>query len=230
MIRVQEIDERLARLRREAQDIPARKERARSRLAEREAAFARAEAACQQELAEIQRLEKEVEAARATAARLRQQQFEVKTNDAYRALLHEIDTLTAHIRQLEDAELERMENVERYQRALAATRRDLDSESATVERECAELDGRLATMDSELARAEAERTAAAGEVDPDWLRRYERIRDHVGTLALAPVDHGTCGGCHMRLPPQAVHDARRCEQIAVCAFCGRMLYSIEALA
>lgn len=229
LLRVQEIDSRLAQARRDRDDMPARKEQVQSRLADREEAFRRAEAAWKEETLAIKRLEGEADSTRATIQRLRQQQFEVKTNDAYRAMVREIELLGTRLREMEDNELERMERAEELHRALIGTRASLDEERRRVENECAELDRRAVALSADIERMEAERAAAAADVPAEWMSRYVRIRDHVGGLAVAPVEHGTCGGCHMRLPPQVVHDARRADAVVVCTYCGRMLYCSDGL-
>lgn len=229
LLRLQEYDRRLSQIRRDLAELPARQERVRARLRDREEAFRRAEAAWKDEALAVKRIEGEIDAARATLLRQQQQQFEVKSNEAYRALLHEMETLRAKIRQLEDEALERMERAEQYQQALATTRRDLDEEARRVTRECEELEARGSALMAEADRLERERAVAAAAVEPEWLSRYERIRRHVGDLAIVPIDHSTCAGCHMRLPPQTIHDVRRGDQIVTCAFCGRMLYLLSEM-
>jgi uncharacterized protein len=38
------------------------------------------------------------------------------------------------------------------------------------------------------------------------------------------VQHGVCGGCHMRLPPQLVVQCQACKELVTCSNCGRILY------
>ncbi|MCX7817739.1 MAG: C4-type zinc ribbon domain-containing protein [Kiritimatiellae bacterium] len=225
LLRLQEFDRRLSQIRSDLADLPARKDRLRLRLQDREEAFRRAEAAWKEEALAVRNLEKEIESLRATLNRQLQQQFEVKSNEAYRTLLHEIEAIRASIRRMEDEALERMERTEQYQQALASTRRDLDDEARRVARECEELDGKGIALAAEAERLERERAEAAADLEPSRVLQYERIRRHVGDLAIVPVDHGTCAGCHMRLPPQTIHNVRRSDQIVACDFCGRMLYS-----
>jgi predicted nucleic acid-binding Zn-ribbon protein len=47
---------------------------------------------------------------------------------------------------------------------------------------------------------------------------------HTGDFGLVPVDSGSCGGCHMKLPPQLVQDAKRGTAMISCSYCGRILY------
>lgn len=224
LLQLQELDRRAIQLRKDLDDIPSRKERTRLRLQDREEAFQKAEAAWKQESLEIKKIELDIDEAKENIRRFRQQQFEVKTNEGYRTLVHEIEVASKKIHGLEDAELERMEKAEQLKEALTRARREVDEERIRVERECAEMDERAAGVQQELSGIEADRAARTGGVDEQWMGRYDRIMKHVGDAAIVPVDHGTCGGCHMKLPPQVVHDTRRADAITACTFCGRMLY------
>jgi len=224
LLQLQELDRRSIQLRKDLDDLPSRKDRTRLRLQDREEAFQKAEAAWKQESLEIKKIEMDIDEAKENIRRFRQQQFEVKTNEGYKTLLHEIEVASKKIRDLEDAELERMEKAEQFKEALTKARREVDEERIRVERECAEMDQRAAAVQQELAGIEADRAARSTGIDEQWMGRYNRIMKHVGDAAIVPVDHGTCGGCHMKLPPQVVHDTRRADAITACTFCGRMLY------
>jgi len=62
------------------------------------------------------------------------------------------------------------------------------------------------------------------DVDKDWLGRYERIMSHASDYAIVGIERGTCGGCHMALPPQVVRDAGKELSLILCSYCGRILY------
>ncbi len=224
---IQGHDRRVAALRREQTELPVRKERIRARLQEGLDALASAEADTKQRAADIHQLEVEVEALREKINRFRQQQLEIKTNEGYRALVHEIEAHQRLVREAEDRELELMEKSEACKAAAEGCRRDLETARGEVGGEVAELEAREERIGEELAQLEEERRRLIADVDPEWLGRYERILHHVGDYALVPVDNGNCGGCHMKLPAQVINDARRAQSITSCAFCGRLLYWSE---
>ena len=35
---------------------------------------------------------------------------------------------------------------------------------------------------------------------------------------------GNCGGCHLNIPPQIQHDAKKSAEVVSCSYCGRILY------
>jgi predicted nucleic acid-binding Zn-ribbon protein len=221
---IQEKDRQIAQLRRHQKEIPARKAAIEARLHEHQAALKQAEEEWKKSAAAIKEIENEIETHREHITRYRQQQFEVKSNEAYKSLQHEIAVAQQKVREREDREIERMEAGEAARAVVEQARGSLKGEEAEVAQETGALDERSARIDREVAEVEAERARLVVGVDRDWLGRYERIQKHVGDYAVVPVDNGSCGGCHMKLPPQAIHDAKRAQSVTSCAFCSRLLY------
>ena len=224
LVSLQEHDRRMARLRRERESIPRRRAQLEAALADLGTAREEAEQAWKSGVAEAHRLDLEVEALRARIRRFQAQQLEVKSNDDYRTLVREIEEHQRKIRGLEDRELEQMEENEALRARAESRKKALAEDEKAVREEEASMGVRAARIEEELDALEAERREMIEDVDPAWLSRYDRLLDHVGDFAVVPVENGTCGGCHMKLPPQVVHDARRAESIIACAFCGRLLY------
>jgi len=67
---------------------------------------------------------------------------------------------------------------------------------------------------------------AFAQCDPALLAKYTRILKNKRDFAVVLVESGGhCGGCHMKLPPQVIHDARNPQKIVGCNFCGRIVYN-----
>ena len=221
---LQECDQEIRRLRKEMEDIPLRKRQIESRLGAHKEGLAQAEHVLLEAKARIKHLEGEIESARQQIQKFRDQQLQIKSNDGYKALEKEIATAQTGIRKLEDQELEAMEAVEQAQAGAAARREALAKEQVRVEEELKTFQSRNTGVADELAVKEEERKKRAAEVDPVWLARYERIFAKQRDAAIALVEHGTCGSCHMKLSPSQVVEARKPDTLTLCDFCGRMLY------
>jgi predicted nucleic acid-binding Zn-ribbon protein len=96
--------------------------------------------------------------------------------------------------------------------------------TAKGESEQAELRTRATVVEKELAQLRSERQQIAEKADPDALARYERLMRSKGDFAIVPIAHGNCGGCHLTLPPQVVHNAKDGSEVTSCDYCGRILY------
>jgi len=221
---IQERDRTIARLAREAKDLPERKKQLESRLSAHKDSLHKTQEDLKKAQAAIKQLEGDIEAARQKISKFREQQYQIKDNVQFKALDHEISLSQKGIRELEDRELILMEQVEQARSALQARESDLGKEQGRVEAEQKEFDGRLGELQAEIAKLQADRKALTEGLDPKWLSQYDRIFKRSGDYALVPVERGACGGCHMVLPPQLVHDARKGLTMAQCNYCARLLY------
>ena len=221
---IQERDRAIARLAREAGDIPERKQQLEARLHAHQDSLRATQEELKKAEAAIKQLEGEVEARRQKIAKFREQQFQIKNNVEFRALEHEIAVVQKAIRDLEDSELGLMEQVEKARAARQERETDLNKEKSRVSAEQKDFDQRQAEIEGQIRSLQQERTSLCEQVDAAWLERYDRIFKRVGDYALVPIEHGACGGCHMNLPPQLLHDARKGLTMAQCNYCSRMLY------
>ncbi len=96
--------------------------------------------------------------------------------------------------------------------------------TAKGETDKADLQKRKAIIEQELSELRAEREKLATQVDAEALARYERILRSKGDTAIVPVQHGNCGGCHLQIPPQLIHNAKNGNELTSCDYCGRILY------
>lgn len=89
---------------------------------------------------------------------------------------------------------------------------------------------------SEKMRAEAQtvanaRAAAAREVSPAMLKRYDTLRATKGGIAIVPIEDGNaCGGCKMGLPSTTVTSIRQGQAVILCDYCVRILCEKPAIA
>ena len=71
---------------------------------------------------------------------------------------------------------------------------------------------------------QAERQRIAQEADPNALSRYDRLMRSKNDFAVVPIRNGNCGGCHLNVTPQLVHNAKHGSELTSCDYCGRILY------
>ncbi len=84
---------------------------------------------------------------------------------------------------------------------------------------------RHAELTAETAAAEGERVAAATEVSPALLKRYEALRPKKQGVGATPLesDGVSCGGCHTQLNTTLLDDLRASKYVQTCEYCGRIL-------
>ncbi len=169
-------------------------------------------------------LELEVESRKQMISRYANQQFQTRKNEEYRALAHEIDTCKAEIFRIEDQEIELMEQAEAAQKEILRLTRESNETRKLVDEQVARLGTREENLKKELGELERNREELAAAVGENERARYERLVRSKGENVVVGVQHGVCGGCHMRLPPQLLVTCQADKEVVTCSNCGRILY------
>ena len=155
------------------------------------------------------------------------QLYQVKTNEQYRAMLKEIDGEEGNIRKIEDGILEKMIEAEEIQKHVQEAAARLEGEKARVAAEIKRLqDERQKDLD-ERERLQTRRKEIAGTLSDPILALYERIRTYRTGAAVAEVRDGLCTACNVRLRPQVYNEVRAGETVMTCENCSRIQYYLE---
>lgn len=212
-----QLEHQLQRIPAEREEIEVRAKAATSRLEELKAKAKHAES-------ERKQLENEVASKRTQIDKWRSQQVQTKKNEEYQALAHEVANAEKEIFKIEDKELDLMDRSEKLAAEIKAEQQVLNDVNAQAQRQKETIGKRETAVKEEIEKIKAERAALCASVDESFLSRYERIMAHRQDVAVVPLQHGNCGGCHLQLPPQVVHQAKRSPEIVTCDQCGRILY------
>lgn len=160
--------------------------------------------------------------------KLEGQQHQVKSNEAYSALLSEMEQARAAISDAETNILEAMEASENAKSALAAIDRDVATELSRIEGEERALDENSQKLDEEIERLRALRAAIAGKIESTLLDRYTRIAKR-RSPPVVTVNNELCQGCRVDIPPQSYIDILKGEELITCEHCHRILIHEDQL-
>ena len=169
-------------------------------------------------------LELEVQAKKTLIERYANQQLQTRKNEEYRALAHEIDTCKEAIFKIEDQEIELMEQGEAAQKEVARATQGAAEANKLAENQLAQLATREANLKKDFADLSANREELAAAVEDSARSRYERLMKSKGENVVVGVQHGVCGGCHMKLPAQIIVSCQAQSELVACTNCGRILY------
>ena len=126
------------------------------------------------------------------AQKYRDQTGAVKTNEAYRALQHEIANAEAEITKAEDRELEIMMAGEELERANKAVENILRQDEQLIASERKQIEAQEAEKKKELAAALADRERVLALIPEEMRDLYTRVaKRHHGT-AMAEIRDGQC--------------------------------------
>jgi uncharacterized protein len=176
------------------------------------------------------KLELDVESWKEKVRKYKDQTAQVKTNEAYRALMHEIEGAEAEIRKAEDTVLEHMVASEEHDRQVKAGEKALAEAEAAGKAEKAAIEAERAALSGQQTALRAEREQAAAAVPQALYERYRIYAPRHHGVAVATLDGEACSGCRVHLRPHVVQRLRRPEndEIVECESCGRMLIYLEA--
>jgi predicted nucleic acid-binding Zn-ribbon protein len=222
LISLQKTDREIQRLKAEIAELPRRVTAIEAKLAGTKASLEQAKAAVKGDEAARRKYETAIADLRQKISKYRDQSLEVKTNDQYKALLHEIQFAEQEIGANEDKILELMVNAENREKEVKAAEAELKAESAEIEKEKALARDRTAQDEKELAEWTAKREAARAAVDPDLVRHYDRVSKFRGS-GIAEVRDHKCTGCSVVLRPQTYNEVRG-GKLIYCDSCQRILF------
>lgn len=149
----------------------------------------------------------------------------VKNPKELQDLQMEAESLTRHLRSLEDTQLEKMVALEERQAAVRAAEEALEAARAQQAIEARTLGSEQNKLAAEAQRMEDEKSADLSSIAKEDLKIYESLRSSKGGLAVAKVQNKTCGACGAELSASLAQAARSPNELARCDNCKRILYA-----
>jgi uncharacterized protein len=218
-LRLIEIRERLSRFPKRLAEVEAGVTGARQQIAAAKEAFTSS-------LKERKTYEMDVDQWKERAKKYRNQSSEVKTNESYKALLHEIANAEDEVAKAEDRLLDRMVAGEEYEHQVKAAETAVKEIEAAANAERHAIQAEFNAAQKELAAAQAVRAGAVAAVAEDLVDHYERIARRHGGIALAEVHGESCGQCGVHIRPHVIQQLERPgnEEFFHCETCTRILY------
>src|SRR5450755_3338695 len=222
LLELQTADKEIRRLREEVAALPKRVTVIEQKLAGTKAHLEKVRVAAKADEANRKKFEANIKDLQGKISKYRDQSLDVKTNDQYKALLHEIQFAEQEVRLNEDRILEVMVNVDAREKDVKAAEAQLKAETAEIEKEKEEARKVTEEDQKKLLEWNAKRDALRHGIAEDVLRQYERVAKFRGS-GLAEVRDQKCMGCQVMLRPQTYNEVRS-NKTVICESCQRILY------
>ena len=224
VIRLQDIDNRLADLAREISTLPKHIAEIEKKLLTHERRLEADRAALTANQKERKKCEGDIQIQEQKISKLKDQMLQAKTNDQYRAFQNEIDFCQKEIRKAEDRILELMSESEPLDKNVKAAEAALKAEKAEVEKEKQQARERTAIDEKSAAELNQERASLVADITPAHYQQYEKVRKTRRGIGVAEALDGRCSVCQIQMRPQFFQELRRGESFMQCESCNRILY------
>jgi len=221
---LQDRDQKIRTLRQELKIVPLERKELEGRLAAGAAELDEIKQKAREIELEKKKLEVDAQAKRDQIAKYKTQQFQTRKNEEFQALSNEIKRYENDVQSNEDRQLELMEQAEKMKAGVAIAEKEHTQSKSQIQTQLSDLDGKIQAIEAQLQQLDAERKNLAQQIDEDLLDHYERLFANKGGMAIAPLEHEVCMGCHMKITTQTAVRARGNKEIVSCEQCGRILY------
>ncbi len=158
------------------------------------------------------------------------QLMEVKSNEAYTAILKEIDGTKKEIDEHEERILEDMLSVDDLAAEIKELEKQFQADKILLGQQKTEVEAAGREAEDHLRQDEEERKRLASSLDEITLKSYERVATMRGGLAVVEVREELCLGCRVKIRPQVFEEVRTGAGLRQCDSCTRFLYVTEEFA
>lgn len=229
--RLQEVERRLAELRRD-RDIRVRRiEQHRRRVKQAEEKGHQSELNIREYQIRLDAVQLDVAAREQAIDRHRQALNRAKTNKEYAAILTTMNTEKADNARFETEILQLMEKVQNLTDGAA----NFQVERAKLLEDAERAEQALSAYDTESkARKDdlqSKRDDCAARLDPSALNMFNRVAAHHDGEAMVPIsklrpkrDEYICSGCNLQVTLEVVNSLQTRDEFQLCMACGRILY------
>jgi uncharacterized protein len=223
LLKLQEADKQIRRLQDEIAELPKRVAVIEQKLAGTKAQLEKAQGAIKADETARRKYDTTISDLRGKISKYRDQSLDVKTNEQYKALLHEIQFAEKEIAATEDKILELMVNADARDKEVKAAQAELKAEMAEIEKEKEQARQRTAEDEKLLAEWRGKGDGFRTGIAEDLLRHYERVSKFRGSGISEVRDH-KCMACQVMLRPQTYNEVRAGTNTVVCDSCQRILF------
>jgi uncharacterized protein len=226
LIRLQHIDSRIDQLKKLRGDLPDEIRDLEDEKAGLETRIEKCELEQRESVVGKRQAELDIKDAEALIKKYEEQQLQVRNNREYDALTKEIEAQRARIVEA-NTRIEEIDAGEgTYDAAVEEARTRLGELDEVLEGKRTELNSVLSDTRQEQKELEQKRQNASKDVDPRYLRAYERLRDRLKDgRAVVPLERGAAAG--FAVPPQRQVDIRQGARIVACEHTGRIIVDSE---
>ena len=223
LLKIQDLDLKINSIKRKMEEIPKRIKEGEKLLNKEKEEIEKFKKEIEKAIVGRKNKEVELESNLNIVKKYQSQLYTVKTNKEYASLLHETEELKRKNALIEDEILDLMEKIESGEISLKKNKEELKEKEEKYKKKVEEDNKRFEKLNNEKKELEKKGKELSSSISQDLLAKYKKLLNLRG-IAIVPIVNGTCGGCHLELPPQVINEAKSGKKIVTCERCSRILY------
>lgn len=151
----------------------------------------------------------------------------VKTNEAYKALLGEINKAKETQSVLEDQILQLMDQIDQAMKVWKEKEAISKGNEAGLQKQISDWEAKAKELEATLSSKQGEREQVLAGLPKALAGQYSQLRGGKRGAAVVPIRKEQCTGCHMKISQNVINEVRRGQKIMVCENCSRIVYLEE---
>jgi len=152
----------------------------------------------------------------------------VKTNKEYQSSLKEIEDLEIIHSKTEDEMIECLEDMDGIQAEIDTKKKQYAALNDRLNQERESLKQESEQAQKKLAQLHTDWSNLTKTTDPDLLKKYNTVKEVVGSVAITAVKDAVCQGCNVNIPPQLYNELQRFDSLMFCPHCQRIIYPLAS--
>ncbi len=228
VIHLQELDRQIAALQEWIERLPHHLGEIEKQLSDIQSAYAAAQGRVSNNHAQRKQFQNDIQSMEQKISKYNDQLLDVKTNEEYRAFLHQIEFSRNEIKKIEDKILTLMIELEDDEKHLKSTEQELRRQQQAVGKEKEEAEVESRKKKEALEGLLLERQSVEQALGDSTLDLYHRIAKLRNGVVVAEARNQICTECHVLIRPQTYNEIMRNEGIIQCSNCSRILYWVTS--
>ncbi len=223
---VQDRDVVLQKIEQELARIPQERRALEGHITAEEAKIEAASHSLKEKEVERSELDTEIKTKEEAIARFRTQQLEVKKNDEYRALTHQIEQTEQEISDLEERGIELLIEIDESSETFQDQKTTIEARIVEDRKQISLLGEREENLLASIDEAKALLKDARSVVQEQYVSHYDRVKKlSKRPPYVAKVEAHKCGSCHLRVSNEVNSSAPVAGEPHFCDQCACMVYA-----
>ncbi len=222
LLLMQDVDSRIDRLSAEMDEIPREKHIHERELESQRVDYEREKKKLEEVRESSRKSSENKNAMEVRLAEFKTKLLEMKTNEAYKAMLEQIKFAEKKIGDLDSLIIEKLYEEEQGEIDLEEAMKIWERNKRRTGKRQEILDGQLEVLKENLEELMTERDEIAPGINKRLLDKYEQLRSSGRGQVVVGLQKGTCGGCLTNIPPQTAVEISQGKAF-ICPICGRFV-------